>query len=58
MNAIIATHRIDPALLRADDFDGFYKHRQTSLLEIIERAMGKTIEREGNDETDAEMDDD
>lgn len=41
MNAILSTHRIDPALLRADAFEAFYAARKAALLAIIERAMGK-----------------
>ncbi|CBL45877.1 Conserved hypothetical protein [gamma proteobacterium HdN1] len=59
MDAILHSHCIDPAALRADDFDGFYVRRQERLLAIVERAMGKTIERSAaaevaNDECDSE----
>lgn len=51
MNAILESHRIDPATLRADDFESFYDRRQESLLAIIEQAMGKAVEREAAEET-------
>ena len=58
MNAILSSHSIDPASLRADDFNKFYERRQESLLEIVERAMGKTIDRgmsaDSNDDMDSE----
>lgn len=38
---ILRSHLIEPALLRADDFDAFYAARRRSLLEIIEKVMGK-----------------
>ena len=41
MDAILRTHSIDPALLRADDFDGFFQQRKMQLLQLIECAMGK-----------------
>ncbi len=41
MDAILRTHNIDPALLRTDDFDGFFQTRKAALLVLIERAMGK-----------------
>ena len=41
MDAILRTHIIDPDLLRADDFEGFFRQRKASLLGLIERAMGK-----------------
>ncbi len=40
-DAILRSHLIDPALLRADDFEGFYAARKQALLDIIEGAMGK-----------------
>lgn len=41
MDAILESHRIDPALLRADDFQAFYAARKQALLALVERAMGK-----------------
>jgi hypothetical protein len=41
----LATHLIDPALLRADDFEGFYAARREALLKLIEAATGKTVYR-------------
>lgn len=46
MNSILASHAIDPALLRADDFDGFFTRRETALLDRIEAAMGKPVQRQ------------
>ena len=46
MDKIVASHRIDPARLREDDFEGFLVKRRESLLEIIEKAMGKDIDRD------------
>lgn len=43
MNEILGTHLIDPAQLRADDFDAFYDARKEALLALIERAMGKRL---------------
>jgi hypothetical protein len=51
MDAIVESHRIDPALLRANDFARFFDRRKESLLEIVERAMGKPIDREITKET-------
>jgi len=45
MDEILASHLIDPALLRADNFESFYDSRQSKMLELIERATGKTIVR-------------
>lgn len=43
MDEILRTHLIDPALLRADNFEAFYAARKAALLAIIERAMGKSL---------------
>ena len=46
LDAILASHEIDPALLRSDDFDAFMKARRERLLLLIEKAMGKLAVRE------------
>ena len=43
MDNILATHVIDPLCLRCDDFDEFFRLRQSALLQRIEQAMGKAI---------------
>ena len=43
MNHILDTHLIDPQYLRADDFEAFCRAREKRLLEMIERAMGKSV---------------
>jgi hypothetical protein len=45
MDEILKSHVIDPALLRANDFEGLLRHREDALLTRIEKAMGKTIAR-------------
>jgi hypothetical protein len=54
MDGYIASHLIDPALLRGDNFDAFMADRQNRLLSLIEHATGKasyigTIAEEGDD---------
>jgi hypothetical protein len=41
MDAILQSHLIEPSHLRADDFQAFYAARKTSLLRLVEGAMGK-----------------
>jgi hypothetical protein len=41
LDDIVATHLINPKLLRANDFNAFYQARSAALLELIESAMGK-----------------
>ena len=47
LNDILKSHRIAPALLRADDFDAFYTDRKAALLDMIETAMNKPALHDG-----------
>ena len=47
LDAVVRTHAIEPATLRADDFDAFFAARAAALLEVIETAMGKPVVRTG-----------
>lgn len=60
LDAYLASHLIDPSLLRADNFDAFMTARQKQLLTLIEQAIGKPIYRGDIKEEgeDAEMDED
>jgi hypothetical protein len=44
LDAHLRTHLVDPALLRADDFQGFFAARQAALLGRIEQVTGKRID--------------
>lgn len=48
-DAILASHLIDPTLLRADDFGNFYEARKRALLMLIEKATGKSSVYGGGD---------
>jgi hypothetical protein len=41
LEGYLASHLIDPSLLRADDFEAFMADRQKRLLALIEQATGK-----------------
>ena len=58
LDAYLASHLIDPELLRKDDFPAFMQDRQKRLLALIEGAMGKTAYRgeEQEEGADAEAD--
>jgi hypothetical protein len=45
LDAILRSHLIDPAALRADDFGRFFETRSQALLNRIEEVMGKPITR-------------
>ena len=47
LDEILESHKIDPKLLRADDFDAFYATRKAALLNMIEAAMGNAVARDG-----------
>ncbi|MFC6199387.1 GmrSD restriction endonuclease domain-containing protein [Ponticaulis profundi] len=49
MDEILAGHFIDPATMRADDFDAFYKARRRALLKLVEGVMDKAAETEDDD---------
>lgn len=61
LDQYLASHLIDPALLRADAFQAFMDDRQARLLVLIEAAMGKkayagAVPDEGeDDESDEEL---
>ena len=46
MASILASHHIDAAALRSDDFNTFFVSRRQALLNLIARAMGKEINRD------------
>jgi len=66
LDGYLGSHLIDPALLRANDFDAFMPDRQKRLLALIEQATGKAaysgtaqdegVDVEGDEDTiEAEM---
>lgn len=57
LDDILRTHLIEPELLRADDFEGFFAARMKALAGVIGGAMGKPVV-EGHDTEDGEFDDD
>lgn len=55
IDCYLASHLIDPAILRADAFDAFMADRQKLLLSLIEHATGKSayignVAEEGEDD--------
>lgn len=50
VNEIVATHLVDPSLLRADDFHGHVRFRAARLLDAIEKATGKAVTGRDSDE--------
>lgn len=52
MNRVLSTHSIPFAPLRSDDFWGFYSGRKNALIKLIEKAMGKSVQRDQSYETE------
>ena len=50
MDDLLASHALEPALLRDDDFERFIEHRRRRLVALIERAMGKQVNLAGEKE--------
>jgi hypothetical protein len=42
---VVATHLVDPKLLRSNDFDSFYEDRVAQLLKLVGEAMGRPAVR-------------
>jgi hypothetical protein len=53
----VASHLVDPRALREDDFVQFYAERSEALLQAIEKAIGKPVQRERPAEEVDENDD-
>jgi len=49
-NEILESHLINPSHLREDDFDNFLIDRASRLLNLIEKAIGKTISGRDSEE--------
>lgn len=58
MDAILATHSIDPALLRTDNFEAFIAQSKKSLLALVAAAMGKPPVQSSEGVVDDEIDPD
>ena len=46
LDDILRSHLIDPELLRADDFAGFYAARKAALANLAGNAQGKDVIQE------------
>ncbi len=56
LDELLATHRIPAGQLRSDAFDAYFVARRESLCQLVEAAIGKTVQRdigEGHAEEDS-----
>lgn len=49
LDALVATHAVNPGALRVDDFDAHFSARKEALIVLIEAAMGKPVQRVDKD---------
>lgn len=50
LDDILRTHQLDPGFLRSDAFEEFIRARASRLLDLIEKATGKTVSGRDSDE--------
>lgn len=46
LDTIVATHLVPVEFLRADDFDGYFLARREAICQLVERAIGKVVQRD------------
>lgn len=57
LDAILDGHLVPAHALRADDFDEFFSVRRERLCQLVERAMGKAVQRDVDEGEAVEMSD-
>lgn len=46
VDELLGTHLVPADMLRADDFEGYFKARRESLCKLVEAAIGKNVQRD------------
>lgn len=46
LDAIVGSHLVPVEFLRSDDFDGYFRARREALCQLVERAIGKSVQRD------------
>lgn len=46
LDDLLRTHLVDPEALRADDFDSHFARRRDALVQLVEKAIGKSVQRD------------
>ncbi len=52
IDTLLRTHVINPEIMRADNFYGFIEDRKEAIFKLIEKAMGKNINRDASQSAD------
>lgn len=55
LDILVRTHAIDPGTLRDGDFDAFFRTRMKALVALIEKATGKAVTRDWDDNAENEV---
>lgn len=56
VDVLLASHGLDVAAMRADDFEAHFAHRREYLLTLVEDAMGSPVQREATIASDSAAD--
>lgn len=54
LDTLLASHAVDAAALRADDFDAHFRSRRAAIVRMIERATGRKVQDDFDDDRPAE----
>ena len=54
LDTLLASHAVDAAALRADDFDAHFRSRKAAIVRMIERATGRKVQDDFDDDRPAE----
>jgi hypothetical protein len=46
LDDLLRTHLVDPGAMRSSDFDTYFARRRDALVHLIEKAMGKAVQRD------------
>lgn len=55
LDSLVSTHAIDPHTLRAGKFENFFLARLEALVRLIEKAMGKSVNRDWDENVEDEV---
>ena len=48
VDGLLRTHLVDPEALRGTDFDAHFNRRREALVQLVEKAIGKTVQRDAS----------
>ncbi|MEA5153605.1 GmrSD restriction endonuclease domain-containing protein [Raineyella sp.] len=49
LDGFLVSHRCAPEAMRTDDFDAFFAARREALVKLVEKAMGKSVQRDASE---------